>query len=122
LITWRIDHDQHLVRATGSDAVTMADITRYLAEVAAAGGMPYGKFLDARFTTLELRASDMRSLSEAVKHYAMQGPLGPIAILVDAEMTEFVAELFQQRTADRNRPVGIFRTEGEALGWLAERR
>ena len=122
MITWRIDHDQRLVRATGSDSVTMADIMGYLAEVAAAGGMPYGKFIDARFTTLDLNASDVRHLSEAVKHYAMQGPLGPIAILVDVEMTAFVAELFQQRTADRNRPLRIFRAEDEALAWLAERR
>ena len=121
MITWQIDHDQRLVTALGRDTITLADITRYLGEVAAAAGMPYAKLLDARFTALQLSALEMRSVVESVKRYADQGKLGPIAMVIDVDLTEIAAELFQQKTANSNRPFRIFRDVDSAMQWLGDR-
>jgi hypothetical protein len=57
-------------------------------------------------------------VAEAVGRYALQGSLGPIAIVVDVAMSEYAAELFQARTAKRERPLGIFWTMEDAIDWL----
>jgi len=122
MINWQIDHERRLVTASGAATVTMQEIRQYLREIEEAGGMPYAKCVDARFSALELSAADLRSLGEVVTLYTAKGKLGPIAIVVDADAAEYAAELFDQRTAAAgNRPLGIFRSIEDARQWLRSR-
>jgi hypothetical protein len=119
-LKWTISHADRLVEATFAGALQPGEVERYLAEVAAAGGMPYRKIIDLTFAPSEVPLVELKAMIRCVEQYAKIYTLGPIAIVVDCDWSEDASALFGQRT-NGARPFRIFRKMPEAMAWLSIR-
>jgi hypothetical protein len=119
-IKWTISHADRLVETTFTGTLQPGELERYLAEVAAAGGMPYRKIIDLMFALNEVRLVELKAMVQCVEQYAKIYTLGPIAIVVDCDWSEEASTLFGQRT-NGVRPFHIFRKMSEATAWLSIR-
>lgn len=117
-IKWTISHPDRLVTAALAGALEPGDVEGYLADVAAAGAMPYGKIIDLTFAPVELPLADLKAMMRASEQYAKGHALGPMAIVVDCDVTEEMSAFFGARTR-LDRPFRIFRKMQEAEVWLA---
>ncbi|MBX3503825.1 MAG: hypothetical protein KF889_30650 [Alphaproteobacteria bacterium] len=116
-IRWTASPAERLVTAAVSGEATREEFERYLAEVHAAGAMPFRKILDLSFAPMSLRAADIKALGRVMAEYAKDGPLGPLAIVVDADSTREASALYGQ-AASVDRPFAIFGRPAEAREWL----
>jgi hypothetical protein len=116
-IRWTLSPAENLVFAKVTGEVGRAEFEVYLAEVAAAGGMPFRKILDMSFAPLALSAGDVKAIAKVVGEYARSGPIGAFAIVVDADATREASAIFGE-TARVDRPFAIFDKLAEARAWL----
>ena len=82
-LEWTINHPHRLVTVTVAGVTDPADVEHYLAEIAAAGGMPYRKIIDLTFAPGEARLADLKVMMRTTEHYAKTYTLGALAIVVD---------------------------------------
>ena len=118
-LTWTVSHADRLVFASGRGVVALDDFTTYLRALIDAKAMTYGKLVDLSYTELQLRAPDVRVMAAYVNTYAAAGAVvGPLAIVVDAEVSAETSRLFDVRTSGVDRPLRVFTHAPEARQWL----
>ena len=116
-IRWTVSRADRLVIATVSGEAGREDFARYLAEIDAAGAMPYRKILDLSFAPLAMNAADIKALGRIVDGYGRAGPLGPLAIVANVEAMQYASTVFGE-SSRADRPFAIFRKLAEAQEWL----
>lgn len=84
-LDWTISHDESLVTLRSEGALRYDEMERYLACVSAEGAMPYRKLFDARGGRSELNEQQMMSYAGNMSGYSQRDPLGPYAVVVDAD-------------------------------------
>lgn len=118
-LTWTVSHADRLVFASGRGVVALDDFTAYLRALTDAKAMAYGKLVDLSYTELQLRAPDVRVMAAHVNAYAVTGGVvGPLAIVVDVELSAEASRLFDVRTSEVDRPLRVFTHVAEARQWL----
>src|SRR5262249_20216855 len=118
-LSWTVSHPQRLVHATAGGSVSLADLRHFIEQVRDGGLRPYAKLVDLRFSTVELSAIEIRTLSQV--HFSdvdLSQPRGPTALVVDSESALYVGMLYDQRSAGSNRALAIFGDRDQALAWL----
>ena len=118
-LEWTINHPHRLVTVTVAGVTDPADVEHYLAEIAAAGGMPYRKIIDLTFAPGEARLADLKVMMRTTEHYAKTYTLGALAIVVDSDLSEDTSTVYGERTRVE-RSFRIFREKSEALAWLGQ--
>ncbi|MBV8193739.1 MAG: hypothetical protein JOY64_14815 [Alphaproteobacteria bacterium] len=116
-VQWTISHSKRLVLAVARSPAAAADIETYLHSVALAGGMPYAKIFSIVDVEGVLSAENMAALAGIVRHYALYGRIGPIAIVAPFDRGYRQARLFAD-AATADRPLAIFRELHEARRWI----
>ena len=116
-VTWTISHGKRLVLAVARSPADASDIETYLHSVALAGGMPYAKIFCIPDADSVLSAQNIAALGDIVRHYALYGRIGPIAIVAPFDRGYRQARLFAD-AAQVDRPIAIFRELHEARRWV----
>lgn len=116
-VTWTISHSDRLVTTTLAGTVAPVDLERYLADVAAAGGMTYRKVIDLTLTRGDLRLAELKAMMRSTEQYAKAYVLGAVAIIVASDFSEDAAALYAKRT-HAERPYRIVHDLAEAMAWL----
>jgi hypothetical protein len=115
-LQWTITHEESLVVAIASGALSLEEMDAYYADLARSGALPYAKIFDLSI----LEDSSLRLVSAAAARmveYAGEGPVGPLAIVARSEFGEEIGRLFSSK-ARLNRPVGIFADQAAARAWV----
>jgi hypothetical protein len=116
-VQWTISHSKRLVLAVARSPAGAIDIESYLHSVALAGGMPYAKIFCIADVDSVLSEENISALGEIVRHYALYGRIGPIAIVAPFDRGYRQARLFAD-AARADRPLAIFRELHEARRWI----
>jgi hypothetical protein len=116
-VQWTISHSKRLVLAVARSPAGATDIESYLHSVALAGGMPYAKIFCIADVDSVLSEDNISALGEIVRHYALYGRIGPIAIVAPFDRGYRQARLFAD-AAKTDRPLAIFRELHEARRWI----
>lgn len=118
MIEWSISDEAKLVTVAVTGRVTEQAFERYIVALRDAGAGPYRK-LFAISDPFAFTPSDIPRFAALTVKYISGGPVGPLAVVVDAETTSALAEWFRS-LATMDRPVRIFDTQHAALMWLDE--
>jgi len=127
-ITYRVDHDAHVVIAVGHGVVTDADVFGYQLEVGAAKELVgYDELIDmTRVTEIATPSSTrVRELAELGARMDPRDTKTRFAIVAPTDVAFGLGRMFQTyRELDRrsNKEVGVFRTMEEALAFLGVSR
>lgn len=115
-----IDYVAQKVEAHATGTVSASDVLEYLEKVAEAGAMSFAKLFDVSQAKTTMSIEELKALGTWVRTYSMdgRGPVGPLAIVVSSG-TNLDAAYFAD-AAGFNRPLRIFRDQGEARTWLAQ--
>jgi hypothetical protein len=116
-VQWTISHSKRLVLAVARSPAGASDIESYLHSVALAGGMPYAKIFCIADVDSVLSPENIAALGDIVRHYALYGRIGPIAIVAPFDRGYGQARLFADATK-ADRPLAIFRELHEARRWV----
>lgn len=116
-VQWTISHSKRLVLAVARSPAGAPDIESYLHSVALAGGMPYAKIFCIADVDSVLSPENISALGDIVRHYALYGRIGPIAIVAPFDRGYHQARLFAD-AAKAERPLAIFRELHEARRWI----
>jgi hypothetical protein len=116
-VQWTISHSKRLVLAVARSPAGAHDIESYLHSVALAGGMPYAKIFCIADVDGALSSENIAALGDIVRHYALYGRIGPIAIVAPFDRGYRQARLFAD-AAKADRPLAIFRELHEARRWI----
>jgi hypothetical protein len=116
-VQWTISHSKRLVLAVARSPAAASDIETYLHSVALAGGMPYAKIFCIVDVEGVLSAENIAVLGDIVRHYALYGQIGPVAIVAPFDRGYRQARLFAD-AATVDRPLAIFRELHEARRWI----
>ena len=114
---WSLSHPQRLVVAIAKGEVQPQEVEKYLADMFAQGGGPYRKMFDVSQTQTAFADSVLKGFAETVRHLAVSGPVGPIAIVATSDESFRQAGVFAE-AATVDRPIKIFREQHEARRWL----
>src|SRR5262249_4985253 len=114
---WSVSHPHRLVIAIAKGEVQAQEIERYLEDIFAQGGGPYRKMFDVSQTETAFDESVLKGFAEWVRRHALDGPLGPIAIVAASDETFGQAGVLAE-AATVDRPIKIFREQHEARRWL----
>src|ERR1041384_2643071 len=94
---WTVSHPHRLVIAIAKGDVQAEEVEKYLEDTFAQGGAPYRKMFDVSQTETAFDETVLRGFADWVRRHAVDGPLGPIAIvaatvtaIVDAAVTAIV--------------------------------
>ncbi len=117
-LTWKIAHPEHLVLATVEGNVKYGEVEAFVAALSAAGAIPYGKLFDVRRGAAELSEGDLMSYADMAAGYESTAPLGPLALVIDAQAAP--ADVVLRRLAVIPRPFRIFYDPDEARRWLIQ--
>jgi hypothetical protein len=115
-IQWSISHPKRLVIAVAKN-LTAEEIEEYLHGVAREGGMPYGKLFEVVDIANALTPENITALGNVVRGYALNGKIGPLAIVVQIDRGYQQAKLFAD-AAKAERPLRIFREWHEGRRWI----
>src|SRR5215470_14006250 len=116
-VQWTISHSKRLVLAVARSPAGAPDIETYLHSVALAGGMPYAKIFCIADVDSVLSSENIAALGDIVRHYALYGRIGPIAIVAPFDRGYRQARLFAD-LAQAERPLAIFRELHDARRWI----
>jgi hypothetical protein len=116
-VQWTISHSKRLVLAVARSPAAAPDIETYLHSVALAGGMPYAKIFCIADVDSVLSPENIAALGDIIRHYALYGRIGPIAIVAPFDRGYRQARLFAD-AAMTDRPLAIFRELHEARRWI----
>ena len=121
-LTWMIDYDKRLVRAIAQGKLTTQDLRDYFAAVTAEGAASYGKLFDALQASSFLKAEDIEAAGAMIRELTRTtpGPIGPVAVITDSPEFHVQVEFFAD-SAQRDRPLRIFRDEASARAWLDDK-
>jgi len=114
---WTVSHPQRLVIAIAKGEVQAREVEKYLEDIFAQGGGPYRKMFDVSQTETAFDETVLRGFAEWVRRYAVNGSLGPIAIVATNDESFRQAGVFAE-AATVDRPIRIFREQHEARRWL----
>src|SRR5437763_5133606 len=114
---WTVSHPQRLVIAIAKGEVQAREVEKYLEDIFAQGGGPYRKMFDVSQTETAFDETVLRGFAEWVRRYAVNGSLGPIAIVATNDESFRQAGVFAE-AATVDRPIKIFREQHEARRWL----
>ncbi|MBS0518792.1 MAG: hypothetical protein JSR90_08870 [Proteobacteria bacterium] len=95
-----------------------SEIEAFIADLSAAGAIPYGKLFDSRRGAGEFSDAELMSYAGMAAGYRSTAPLGPLAVVIDAE-TE-VVESTLHRLAVIPRPFKVFYEVDDARHWLEQ--
>lgn len=118
-LTWLISHDSQHVTVTAFGNVRIDDFDKYLTAMTSEGARRYRKLVDLTYANLELTVADIRALNQRIIDLTKEGPIGPVALVVDTELKQEMAEMFQHRDK-ADRPLRIFLKPASASDWLEE--
>lgn len=117
-LTWKILHTERLVLAAVEGTVGYDEIESFIADLSAAGAIPYGKLFDSRQGAGEFSDAELMSYAGMAAGYRTTAPLGPLALVIDAQ-TE-VVESTLHRLAVIPRPFKVFYDIDDARRWLEQ--
>ena len=103
--------------AIAKGEVQAREVEKYLEDIFAQGGGPYRKMFDVSQTETAFDETVLRGFAEWVRRYAVNGSLGPIAIVATNDESFRQAGVFAE-AATVDRPIKIFREQHEARRWL----
>jgi hypothetical protein len=115
-LNWSNLPQSQLCIATGSGAVTRADIEAYLAGTVRQGAAGYAKLVDITACTLALSTDDLERLAQQLIRYGRDQNVGPVAMVVATPLNLDMVVLLKQRVGDR--PFRIFTSQMAARSWL----
>jgi hypothetical protein len=110
-------HTRRLVIAIAKGDVLPAEVLDYLDRLDKGGARPYGKIFDVTAIETPFSPDSIKAFAELVRERELEGPVGPVAIVVGNEEGLAKARLFAA-TASVRRPIRIFRDQHEARKWL----
>jgi hypothetical protein len=114
---WQIESKPRRVTITAEGDFTRADVESYLKAVDAGGAVTWSKLFDGRFSRPAMSREDMLALGVLFRSYHVQGPVGPLAVVVADSQVERVDRLLGiLATADR--PMRVFRDLEPARRWI----
>ena len=116
MIEWTISHAHKLVSVAVTGRVTEQAFEAYLVALRDGGAGPYRKIFGI-YDPFAFTPSDIPRFAALTVKYISGGPVGPLAVVVDAKTTNALAEWFRS-LASMDRPVRIFRTQHDARLWL----
>jgi hypothetical protein len=117
-ITYKIDHEEHLVHATARGDVFLDDILNYFDAVSIGDAMSYGKLFDAREMVPHLSDDDFMVVAAYVSAYAAFDPRGPIAAVATTAPALFALQRYANFAGGEGRPLSLFGCLEEAADWL----
>lgn len=114
------DDDQRRVTVTVSDPWSVEEVAVVSERQVSAGTWRYGTLYDLRGSTWVPSEPDMLWLVQRGQQLvARHGARGPVAVLIDSDAPEQVAQRYAQHGRRRdNEAVQIFRSEPDAAQWL----
>ena len=119
-IEWTAVDEARRVEAVASGSVSAGDLSDFIQGMRQAGVMSYAKLVDMSYASLDIHASEVRTLARSINALAVDGgeKLGPVAFVVDSPTALEVTMLFEDRTAASGRPLSIFSNRQLADAWL----
>ena len=119
-LTWEIDHGAKTIVAVASGATSHQDVMNYLAALVGEGAVGYRAIFDGRRAVgLNVRLGELAAQSKLVGSRKPEGFDGAIALIVDSEAEQEMAEYFAEQIGG-SRLCRIFRTVEDARAWFAE--
>lgn len=120
-LTVQVDYDRRLVYMTGTDPLVCDDVMAVLYEQPATGTWPYDALWDLSQCSFAPSAADVNTLVSVVDVLSFRhGPRGRTAIVTGDDNLAFgMARMFALLSESRRVFVQAFRTEPQALAWLA---
>jgi hypothetical protein len=119
-IEWSADAGTRRVEAEASGTISVEDLAGFIEDMRRAGVLGHAKIVDFSHASLDIRASEVRSLARTIN--ALAGDrgeaLGPVAIVVASDPALDVFMLFDERTTASGRPLSIFASRRQASAWL----
>jgi hypothetical protein len=110
-------HGKRLVITIAKGDVLPGEMFDYLDRLDKGGARPYRKIFDVTALEAPFTAESVQALAELVRERELEGPVGPVAIVVGTEQALAKAQLFAVGASVR-RPIRIFREQHEARRWL----
>jgi hypothetical protein len=114
-----VDHEAKEVRTTVTGPVLMEDIQDHMVQEGEEGGLAYRELVDASRAVPLMTTTDARATVEILKTMALQGMLGPTAVIVPNEVGYGLVRMVEI-LLDGVAEVRPFRKEeaAEAREWL----
>jgi hypothetical protein len=116
-ISLDIDHKKRRVMAVVEGEGTLIDGMKILAQIFAAGAVPYAKLIDLNFARPEEGASAIRKISRYVRTFNKGKQPGPLAIVATSELIKEMVAMFDQQVGAK-RPIAVFDDRESAGVWL----
>jgi len=120
-LAWTFSQPLRLVLIFAKGAVLPEEVLNLLAKIDAERARMYRKIFDVTELTSTFSDDQIRQLAELVRQRNAQSPIGPIAIVANAEHTYRQAELFVSFRVT-NQAVAIFREHHDARRWLDDQQ
>jgi hypothetical protein len=119
-IEWTASTESRTVDAMGVDRVSAADWQGFIGDMASAGVMAYAKIIDFSRASVEISGAEIGALARMINTLSESDgePIGPAAFVVDSATALERLMLFDDRTAQAQRPMAIFPARQHALDWL----
>ena len=120
-ISLSISHPLRRVTVVVEGEGTLVDGLKVVAQIFAAGALPYAKLLDFSYARPEEGAAAIRKLSQFVGGFARGKKPGPLAFVARSELVKDMILLFEQQMRPeirRERPMRIFEDAASAAAWL----
>ena len=122
-ISLSISHELRRVVVVVEGEGTLVEGLKVLAQIFAAGALPYAKLLDFSFARPEEGAAAIRKLSQFVGRFVRGKTPGPLAFVARSELVKDMILLFEQQIRPEiggARPMKIFADAASAAAWLDE--
>ena len=118
-IAYTIDHDARLVRVALDGHVTPDGYTRHLEELAAAGGLGYGRVVDARAADFPLRPDDVAHFVRLLARLRGVHSVARTGFVVSSDALYGMLRMYQVRGEATDPGFAVFRSMDDALAWTA---
>lgn len=117
-LRWEILHDRKLVRVVAEGAVTLKEMAEHFDALAVADVLRYPKLFVANDAEPAFTDNDVLMLGARLSAYTATMPSGPLAVVSTGPTVEGTFRRFVNMSPSK-RPARLFKTEAEALLWLA---
>ena len=117
-VTFKIDHEKHLVHAVGQGVVVLDDILAFFDAMVIQDAVGYPKLFDAREMLPRLSDDDFMVLAARVSAYAVFNPRGAIAAVATTHEAVLALRRYANFLGDHDPPFRFFGSIDDARGWL----
>jgi hypothetical protein len=119
-ITFTYDPARDLLLTKAEGLIMFADVQKHLECEAQRRALGYPELVDASHAWTNVTPEEVKQLLWRIQNEAQKGPFGPTAIVTKSDhlfgMARMLGILSELRGGP---PVAVFRTQDEALAWLA---